>query len=87
MKKFLLISVLTLFAGRTTLYACAVCKSRQQEAFQAFGHAAPDTSLDYFIIIGASLIVLSVMIMSIWYLVNPREKNSDHIKNLIISDN
>lgn len=85
MKKYLVLFVLLLMQNSYSL-ACTVCKSQQPKVLQGVTHGTgPGGTLDYIIISGAAVIVFVTLILSIWFLVRPGEKDPGHIKNLIIS--
>ena len=83
--------VLTLiFALQSTvhLYACTVCKSQQPKVFRGITHGAgPESVWDYFIILASCFLVLITLIMSLRYLIKPKEQNPNHIKHMILEGN
>ena len=67
--------------------ACEVCKAKQPKGFENLTHGeGPQGNLDYFIMYSAIIIVGYTLIMSVKYLVKPKESNRSHIKNLILND-
>ncbi|AOR27936.1 hypothetical protein FORMB_08850 [Formosa sp. Hel1_33_131] len=68
-------------------FACEVCKAKQPKGFENLTHGeGPQGNIDYFIMYSAAVIVGYTLIMSVKYLVKPKENNRDHIKNLILND-
>jgi len=67
--------------------ACPVCEKQQPSITQGFTHGAgPQSNWDWLIIAIASLITLLTFVFSLKYLIKPGEKNSDHIKQSILSN-
>jgi len=67
--------------------ACDLCKAKQPKGFENITHGqGPEGDLDYIIMFSAIVIVGYTLIMSIKYLVKPKEKSVDHIKNLVINE-
>lgn len=64
-------------------FACEVCKARQPAGWKTHG-TGPQGTIDMIIIWGAVAIVGVTLVLSIRYLVAPRESTPDHIKNSII---
>lgn len=68
--------------------ACETCKAKESNILGNLTHGkGPESQWDFIISITAALIVLITLILSIKYLVRPGEKNPDHIKNSIITQN
>jgi len=68
-------------------YACEVCKAKQPKGFENLTHGeGPQGNIDYFIMYSAILIVGYTLIMSVKYLINPKEKNQRHIKNIVLNE-
>ncbi len=68
-------------------FACELCKSKQPKGFENITHGeGPEGNLDYFIMYSAIIIVGYTFIMSMKYLIKPKEKNKNHIKNLVLND-
>ena len=66
--------------------ACTVCRSQQPAPLRGITHGGgPSGMVDYFIIGGAAVLVLAVLVLSRRYLVRPGEQSPDHIKNIIIN--
>jgi len=69
----------------TTIWACEVCKEKQPRVLQGITHGAgPDGNTDYMIIWSAVVIVTITLLLSIKYLVKPKENAPGHIKNIIV---
>ncbi len=87
MKRFFILLIAFLVSGSATL-ACDVCGAGtvQPEFLREWTHGTtPNGNLDY-VIVGAMLvIVLFTLVFSIKFLVRPGEKNSDHIKRIILN--
>ena len=67
--------------------ACPLCESKQPKGFENITHGeGPDGNIDYIIMYTAIVIVGYTLIMSIKYLVKPREKEKSHIKNIVLGD-
>ncbi|RDK89183.1 hypothetical protein [Marinirhabdus gelatinilytica] len=85
-KKTLLTSI-TIFIS-FVMVGCPVCENNQPKGFENITHGqGPDGNLDYIIMFVAIIIVGFTLIMSIKYLIKPKEKNKDHIKNLVVNEN
>ncbi len=69
------------------LTACPVCEQQQPEITQGLTHGAgPQSDWDWVIIAFIAFITLLTFVFSLKYLVWPGEKNSDHIKQSILSN-
>lgn len=69
------------------IMACDACKKQQPKITQGFTHGAgPESNWDWVIIIIISAITLLTFVFSLKYLIRPGEKNSDHIKQTILSN-
>jgi len=67
--------------------ACDLCKAKQPKGFENITHGqGPEGNLDYIIMLIAVIIVGFTLIMSVKYLIQPKEKNENHIKNLVINE-
>lgn len=89
MTKFLIILTITiLLMGITNLsFACDVCSSKQPTVLKKITHGTgPENQLDYIIIWTAVITVLGTLYLSIKFLINPREKDKNHIKNIIVEN-
>lgn len=83
-RKFITLIVLLL---SIVSIACPLCKSNQPKGFENITHGqGPDGDFDYIIIYSAILIVGFTLIMSIKYLVKPKEKDKNHIKNIVLDE-
>lgn len=66
--------------------ACPACEKQQPAIFRGITHGTgPDSRWDYLIISVTVLIVLFTLFYSVKWLIQPGEKSSDHIKQLILS--
>lgn len=85
MKRISFLLALLGIPGTVPVLACTVCRSQQPAPLRDITHGAgPSGIADYFIIGGAALVVVAVLILSIWYIMRPGERNPDHIKNIIL---
>ncbi|HLV40589.1 hypothetical protein [Xanthomarina sp.] len=84
MKKILAVFILFFLFGQQIVQACDVCKKNQPEILQNVTHGAgPSGTLDYIIIWVSAIIVGTTLILSLKYLIKPRENQPDHIKNIV----
>lgn len=84
MKKRALLVALLFFFGQYMAFACDLCKENQPKGFENITHGAgPSGDFDYYIIWGAVIIVAFTLFYSLKYLINPKENNPDHIKNIV----
>jgi hypothetical protein len=86
--KTLLLTLLLILSGMFyQLAACPACKSNQPKVLENITHGeGPAGYIDYFITWSAIVIVSITLYLSIKYLVNPKEHNSDHIKNIVVHE-
>lgn len=88
MKAKIIASLFFLLAFVSGAYACEVCEGQQPKILKGSVHGpGPESWIDYSISIGAAIIVLVTLVLSIKYLVKPGEKNPDHIKNIVLEKN
>lgn len=67
--------------------ACPVCEKQQPKITQGITHGAgPQSNWDWVIIAFITLITALTFIFSLKYLIKPKEKNTDHIKRLILNN-
>ena len=65
--------------------ACPVCEKQQPKITQGLTHGAgPQSNWDWVIIAVITAITLLTFIFSLKFLIRPKEKNTDHIKRLIL---
>lgn len=84
-----IITVFLLWMSATskTAFACSVCEKQQPKILRGITHGAgPDGSFDYIIIWAMIAITMATLYYSVKWLVRPGEKNSVHIKRLILND-
>ncbi|WP_346882650.1 hypothetical protein [uncultured Algibacter sp.] len=68
--------------------ACPLCEKNQPKGFENITHGqGPEGNIDYVIMYSAILIVGYTLIMSLKYLIKPKERESSHIKNLVLNEN
>ncbi|WP_370901524.1 hypothetical protein [Chryseobacterium gossypii] len=78
--------VLALFT--TYMFACDACQLQQPEVTRNLTHGTgPDSNWDWFIVGVVILITVLALIFSVKYLINPGEKNRDHIKYDFLNEN
>jgi hypothetical protein len=84
MKKYIL--TLILFTSKYVGYACPACTSQQPKILQGITHGTgPQNSWDYIIVWVAVAVVLFTLFFSVKWLINPGEKNCNHIKQFIFN--
>ena len=67
--------------------ACDACKKQQPKITQGFTHGAgPQSNWDWVIITIITAITVFTFIYSLKYLIKPGEKNTNHIKQSILSN-
>lgn len=67
--------------------ACPVCEKQQPKITQGITHGAgPQSNWDWVIIAVIAAITILTFIFSLKYLINPKEKNINHIKRLILNN-
>ncbi len=72
----------------TIVTACPICKKNQPKGFEDITHGqGPEGNIDYVIMYSAIIIVGYTLIMSVKYLVKPKEKEASHIKNFVVNEN
>lgn len=70
-----------------TVLACPVCEKQQPKITQGITHGSgPQSNWDWLIIAVITAITLLTFLFSLKYLLKPGEKNSDHIKQSILSN-
>lgn len=66
--------------------ACDVCKKQQPKVLRGITHGAgPQSNWDYVIVITIAVVVLVTLFYSIKWLIRPGEKQADHIKHSIFT--
>jgi hypothetical protein len=85
MKRIGILLAILGMSGTVPALACTVCRSRQPAPLRDITHGAgPSGFIDYFVIGGAVVVVVAALVLSVWYLLRPGERNPDHIKNVIL---
>ncbi len=79
--------VITLFLLHTVAaFACPVCEKRQPKLLRGITHGAgPQSNWDYLIVWAAVLTVLFTLFYTVKWMIRPEEKNSDHIKRMVLN--
>ena len=86
MKKFMMISVL-LFSFAAA-HACPVCERNKPEILKGITHGSgPESNWDYLIVSVIAVLALVSLFYSVKWLINPNEKNPDHIKYSLFNEN
>lgn len=68
-------------------FACDACKLQQPKVTRNITHGTgPESGWDWFIVGVVMLITILAFIYSIKYLIKPGEKNKDHIKYSVLSN-
>jgi hypothetical protein len=81
-----IISTIVLLIFNIILYACPVCERNQPKLLKGIVHGkGPDSNWDYVSIWITAIIAILTLIFTIKYLIQPGEKNSDHIKYSILN--
>lgn len=81
-----LFTIIALFISAASM-ACDLCKAKQPKGFENITHGeGPEGNLDYIIMLVAIVIVGFTLIMSVKYLVKPKEKDENHIKYLVLNE-
>lgn len=66
--------------------ACEVCQQQQPKITQGLTHGAgPQSNWDWVIIATIAAIATLTLVFSLKYLIRPGEKNTSHIKRLILN--
>jgi hypothetical protein len=87
MKKIVVLTLIFALQSTTHSYACTVCKSQQPKVLQGITHGTGPASVwDYFIILSSCFLVLITLIMSLRYLIKPKEDSPNHIKHMILEE-
>lgn len=67
--------------------ACPVCEKQQPKITQGITHGAgPQSNWDWVIIAVITTVTVLTFVFSLKYLIKPEEKNTDHIKQLILNN-
>lgn len=70
-----------------TIMACPVCEKQQPKITQGLTHGTgPQSNWDWVIIAVITVIAVLTLIYSVKYLIKPGEKNTQHIKQSILSN-
>jgi hypothetical protein len=68
------------------LLACELCKKNQPRVLQSVTHGTgPTGTLDYVITWSAVILVSVALVLSIKFLVWPKESTGTHIKNIVLN--
>ncbi|WP_299183982.1 hypothetical protein [uncultured Aquimarina sp.] len=82
------IITLLLLVNCLVSFACDLCKKNQPKGLEDITHGeGPEGNIDYIIMYSAIIIVGYTLIMSLKYLIKPKEKEDSHIKNLVLNEN
>lgn len=84
MKKIAALFFLTL--STFTAFACPVCEKNQPKLLKGIAHGAgPESNFDYVIVWGLVAITVLTLIFTLKYLINPGEKEENHIKRTFLT--
>lgn len=87
MKKIISSILFTLFLGISGAFACDVCQKNQPAVLKNITHGVgPQGNLDYIITWSAAAIVLVALVLSLKYMIKPKENNNSHIKNIVTDE-
>lgn len=68
-------------------FACPVCEKQQPEITQGITHGAgPQSNWDWAIIAVIIAVTIVTLFYTVKYLTRPKEKNTNHIKYLILNN-
>ena len=77
-----------LFLCSALVMACPVCEEREPKLTKGLTHGAtPDSDWDWVIVAFIAALTILTLVYSIRFLVNPKENQTDHIKNSILTSN
>lgn len=86
MKKTAITSFVLLLTTISSALACEVCKKNQPKVLENITHGSgPTGTIDYIITWSAVVIVTITLVMSIRFLLRPKETGVDHIKNIVMN--
>lgn len=86
MKKYIYLALGAILISPQALLACDLCKKNQPKGLENITHGVgPTSSMDYIISWVAVIIVLFTLILSIIYLIRPKESDPGHIKNIVLN--
>jgi uncharacterized protein YybS (DUF2232 family) len=87
MKTIIVFTLIFALQSTRLAFACTVCKSQQPKVLQGITHGVgPESVWDYSIIVSSCLLVLITLIMSLRYLIKPKEGSPNHIKYMILEE-
>lgn len=79
--------IFSIMVSMPSALACEVCKQNQPKSLENITHGeGPQSDWDYVIIIAGIIIVSLTLFYSLKFLIKPREKNPDHIKNIVVNE-
>lgn len=86
MKKYIYLTIGSMFLNIQALLACDLCKKNQPKGLENITHGVgPTNSMDYIISWTAVVIVLFALVWSIKLMVKPKESDPGHIKNIVLN--
>ena len=84
MKKYKILSFVFLFWSVVS-FACDTCNLRQPKITKGWTHGVgPESNWDWFIVGIIALITIVTLFYSAKFLLFPKEKNRNHIKNSVL---
>ncbi len=79
------IFIAVFFSIANFVLACEACKLQQPKITQSFTHGTgPESQWDWVIVAVVALVALYTLIFSLKYLIQPGEKEKEHIKHSIL---
>ena len=82
-----IISIITLLLLQTATFACPVCERNKLKILRGITHgSSPDSNWDYVIVFAMIVIAIATLFYSIKWLINPKEKNGNHIKYSFLTE-
>ena len=68
-------------------FACPVCERNKPKILRGITHgSSPDSNWDYVIVFAMIVIAIATLFYSIKWLINPKEKNGNHIKYSFLTE-
>jgi formate hydrogenlyase subunit 3/multisubunit Na+/H+ antiporter MnhD subunit len=81
------IAIALLLLTHASALACSVCEKQQPKVLRGITHGAgPQSNWDYLIIAIVVIIALISLVYSIKYILQPGERQKEHIKYIILNN-
>ena len=82
-----LIFIITLLLLQIASFACPVCERNKPKILRGITHgSSPNSNWDYVIVFAMIVIAIATLFYSIKWLINPKEKNGNHIKYSFLTE-